>query len=39
MRTEQRVEVEKLLLEISRLHDLLEDQERMHKYAVQRLKE
>lgn len=25
LRTEQRIEVEKLLLEISRLHDLLED--------------
>lgn len=31
--------MEKLLLEISRLHDMLEDQERAHRYAIQRLKE
>ena len=39
MRTEQRVEVEKLLLEISRLHDLLEDQEKAHRHAINRMKE
>ena len=39
LRSEHRLEVEKLLLEISRMHDMLDDQERIHKYTVQKLKE
>jgi hypothetical protein len=36
---EHRVEVEKLLLEISRLHDVIYDLERGKKHEIQRLKE
>ena len=39
MRSEHRIEVEKLLLEISRLHDMLEDQERLHKHVLQKMRE
>lgn len=39
MRNEHRAEVEKLLIEISRLHTMLEDQDRTHRQVMQRLRE
>lgn len=39
MRNEHRIEVEKLLLEISRLHDHIDNQERLHKNVVMKLRE
>ena len=37
--SEHRMEIEKLLLEISRLHDVIGDQEKSQKYEIERLKE
>ena len=39
IKAEDRMEMEKLLLEISRLHDIINDQEKTHKYELERLKE